>query len=299
MKEVFKDKKTLDNLIAALLNADLSSGDGWDLAMLADAEAELLRATDEPEVKNLYKDIICKINGNIKNDSFVNYMIGKACYKDSEHVDRAVEIAGQLATQGKSESGIFTENNGHVCVCNAYAVYPFYMMYETKNGGKERYNDIIGQIKKLHAESFYERAEKAASDEEALNALIYYAAGLIDVLEVMDQALYEIFGKVREYFKETVKKVLESKKYDDITTVTEYDLLFAYAVLKGCRMKVLLTERYEAFAENIVQKAVVDSDRLSDAPVLYLAAYTYAYSESIKNREYQEYGRAKGGVLWS
>lgn len=299
MKEIFKDQKTFDNLIDALLNVDLRNTDRWDLAMLADAEAELYRATGKEDTERIAKELLCKISDNTQDKSFVNYMIGKACYKNPAYVERAVEIAAQLNSQDKSQTGLFVEPGGQTCVCNAYAIYPFYMMYETKNGGKERYNDIIAQIKQLHSESFYDLKDKASSSVDALNALVYYAAGLIDVLEVMDQALYEIFGKIREFFKETVKTVLSIKKYNDSTQITEEDLLFAYAVLKGCRMKVILTEHYEKIAEDIVFKAITDSDKLSASSVSYVAAYTYAYSESIKNRDYQDYGRGKGGVLWS
>ena len=36
-----------------------------------------------------------------------------------------------------------------------------------------------------------------------------------------------------------------------------------------------------------------------DASANVKSAYILAATESIKNREYQDYGRLKGGVLWS
>lgn len=78
-------------------------------------------------------------------------------------------------------------------------------------------------------------------------------------MEVMDQALYEIFGKVRDYYKLAVNDIKENvvnKK-----SVDEFDnksavLLYAYAVLKGCRMKAIHTEKYENIVDAVVEDAI-------------------------------------------
>ena len=75
------------------------------------------------------------------------------------------------------------------------------MNYETKDGGKEHYNAIIAQYNAIYAECF-ENAGKAAhdGDAKAVKALALFAAGAVDTLEVMDQALYEIFARIREMY---------------------------------------------------------------------------------------------------
>ena len=58
------------------------------------------------------------------------------------------------------------------------------------------------------------------------------------------------------------------------------------------------TEKYASKAEEIFEKAtdkhVADKNSISVS-----AAYITAYSEYIRNRDYQDYGRSNGGVLWS
>lgn len=63
-------------------------------------------------------------------------------------------------------------------------------------------------------------------------------------------------------------------------------------------MKLIQTEKYAANAENIFEMAT-DKHVASKESVFDTAAYIMAYSEYIRNREYQDYGRNNGGVLWN
>lgn len=82
------------------------------------------------------------------------------------------------------------------------------MNYETRDDGKEHYNDIIAQYNVIHEDLYKNTSSKAFKDSDALEALCYYSAALIDTMEVMDQALYEIYRQLMDYYKETVKDVL-------------------------------------------------------------------------------------------
>lgn len=76
--------------------------------------------------------------------------------------------------------------------------------------------------------------------------------------------------------------------------------MFAYAVLKGCRMKALHTEKYEGIVLGVCDKVMsgeIFTDDDTDKNVVSKAALVY--SETVRNREYQDYGRGKGGALWS
>ena len=80
----------------------------------------------------------------------------------------------------------------------------------------------------------------------------------------------------------------------------ESELMFAYAVLKGCRMKALHTEKYEGIVLGVCDKVMageIFTDDDTDKNVVSKAALVY--SETVRNREYQDYGRGKGGALWS
>lgn len=121
-------------------------------------------------------------------------------------------------------------------------------------------------------------------------------------MEVMDQMIYEIYRKMQDYFKASVKAVLETgRDYDDFDDFDEEsELMFAYAVLKGCRMKALHTEKYEGIVLGVCDKVMageIFTDDDTDKNVVSKAALVY--SETVRNREYQDYGRGKGGALWS
>ena len=131
-----------------------------------------------------------------------------------------------------------------------------------------------------------------------LKPLVYFAAALVDTLELMDQALYEIWAKLREFYKETIKAILNSARFT-LGKNKEYDLIFAYAIFKGCRMNLIHTEKYECEAASLFDLVNEDLESLMDASANVKSAYILAATESIKNREYQDYGRLKGGVLWS
>ena len=65
-------------------------------------------------------------------------------------------------------------------------------------------------------------------------------------------------------------------------------------------MKALLTEKYENVAVELLEKIfhfINTQDQQFEAE--YLEAAAFGYSEWIRNREYQDYGINKGGVLWS
>ena len=170
------------------------------------------------------------------------------------------------------------------------------MNYETKDGGKEHYNDIIAQYNAIYAECFKNAGEAAHDgDVKAVKALALFAAGAVDTLEVMDQALYEIFARIREMYKAAVSVLNDTIDNTDSQFVK---LIYAYAVLKGCRMKLIQTEKYASKAEEIFEKAT-DKHVADKSSVAVSAAYITAYSEYIRNRDYQDYGRSNGGVLWS
>jgi rhamnogalacturonyl hydrolase YesR len=114
-------------------------------------------------------------------------------------------------------------------------------------------------------------------------------------MEVMEQPLYEIFDQFKRQFKEAVKALI-SKSGKETTA----DCLYAYAVLKGCRMKALHTEKYEKAALDVLyaveRKAEED---ITSFDVTEVSVLISAYAESLRNRDYQDYGRTKGGVLWN
>ncbi|MDO5338535.1 MAG: hypothetical protein Q4E78_00290 [Eubacteriales bacterium] len=296
MNKSFEIKGYINNVLKEI---GLEGADTFDKALFLNALGKLEAAEHSDEYKDVITEELDKVikdnNISIGQNDLVNFMYGNVCYSVGKN-DIAVNIAKQTETQPRTESGYFTGAEGGKCLCVAFKALSFYMNYETKDGGKEHYNDIIAQYNALYADCF-EDVSKAAhdGDAKAVRALALFAAGAVDTLEVMDQALYEIFARIREIYKAAVAALNETIDSTDSEAVK---LIYAYAVLKGCRMKLIQTEKYAAKAEEIFGKAtdkhVADKNSLADT-----AAYITAYSEYMRNRDYQDYGRSNGGVLWS
>lgn len=234
--------------------------------------------------------------------SLSDYFFGDALFAvadsgvaDEERITAAIKnLAAKLAGQERSHAtatcdGIFSEKLG-----DTYSTQVFYMNYETKFGGKEHYNDVIAQFNILR-ETVYEQAVKALGENSANLEMAAYASAAVDTMEVMEQPLYEIYDRLKRLFKEAVGAMNEASVKGFLEEESSAALLYAYAVLKGCRMKALHTEKYEKTALEILTKAETKAQECTECD----AALVMAYAESLRNRDYQDYGRAKGGVLWS
>ena len=283
------------------------------------------------EVSNLYL-------GNalvfVKNtvDADIAQRAAKACGADSKDIkdtfnkytSAVVEVAKQFATQRKNAIGVFANDNETDVDILAATLKSqvFYMNYETLLGGKERYNDIIAQFNNLQSDT-YNKVLSQLKDEVSNGALyntaqyeaiVYYMCSLIDTMEVMAHPLYEIYDALKSYFKVVVKDTLDLQKKCTQekhiceggvcaftkSAVSAKELYEVYAILKGCRMKALHTEKYENEQLEVINATIEnvckDFDKFDSE---YIMALVMAYGESLRNREYQDYGRNKGGVLWS
>ena len=277
-KMSLKEKSLLINAVQGLYKAtDDEDYKDWVMNTLADAVDE------EGNVAGMDKEDMC--------DSFYfGNLLFFAVAQDDRYKKAILNIEKSLA-----------KADGTMTAKDTWKCQPYFMNYETVYGGKERYNAIIAN---------YNRVVK----EEGVPASAEFACGLIDTMEVMAQPLYEIFAKMKDYYKETVKAVLasdEKAKNETSADNTANDvcnclcadkLLFVYAVLKGCRMKALHTEKYAACQMKVLDCAVeaICSDAASiDSDSTIGATLVLAYAESLRNREYQDYGRNKGGALWS
>ena len=99
----------------------------------------------------LDKVIESGIIDSIDKNSLKHFMIGNAFYTasdftgDDKYKNEAVKLAAGFKNFARNEAGYFKDADDKKCLCKAYSYEPFYMAYETKDGGKEQYNDVIGQ----------------------------------------------------------------------------------------------------------------------------------------------------------
>lgn len=101
---------------------------------------------------------------------------------------------------------------------------PFFMEYETVCGKKERYNQIVDRMEKEGEKGFADAGERDA-----------YLAALVDVIDGISFEIYEKYRALIAVYKRVLKDALsEGKETPELS----------YAILKGCRMGILLNEKY-------------------------------------------------------
>jgi len=291
-------EKVIKQLLPAL---DMAGMDTKQRAYVLDALAQMHKVKNDEEYLKVLQaetsrlaDEILSGNSGLNAGELANFKLANAFYYLAEvtgeerYIDAAKNVAKQLDVQPRNEAGIFVDADGSVSLGASYLSNVFYMKYETANGGKERYNDIIAQYNAMRS-SIYDNASSAQIAE--------YCAALIDTMEVVDQPLYEIFRRLQDLYKEAVKALIEAGVFAEADATA---LRASYAVLKGCRMKALHTEKYEKIALNVLEAAGSSVEKEEcKGDVCYITALAICYSESLKNRQYQDYGRGKGGALWS
>lgn len=208
----------------------------------------------------------------------------------------------QLENHPRTKSGNFWHKKiypNQVWLDGLFMAQPFYMAYETKFGKKSGYPDILSQYKNVRKNIFNEEKELYyhAVDESRksfwadkvtghsknfwLRALGWYQMSIIETMGEMTKAVYEDYNDLQILFKEGIKGVL---KYQDPVSKLFYQVvdhpeaegnyletsgsaMIAASILKACRMKVLLAEKYwhigeEILKEIIKQKLVEDNGHL-------------------------------------
>lgn len=210
----------------------------------------------------------------------------------NEKYRKAIELQmEQLRNHPRTASGNFFHKDiypNQVWLDGINMGLVFYMNYETRFGGKEHYQDIMNQLrnvrknayneeKGLYYHAYDESKQMAWADKETgcspnfwLRAMGWYMVALIDMIEGTDQAIYENYDELKRLFKEALKGLLQYQDKDsklfyqviDRADVegnyleTSGSLMIAYAMLKACRMKVILSEKYEKTAREILDSVI-------------------------------------------
>lgn len=155
-----------------------------------------------------------------------------------------------------------------------YMVQPFYMEYETRYDKKAKYSDIIKQ--------FENADDQIKSGVDDIDQVGLYLVSLIDALSGMSFEIYEKYRKMQDMFKATLTDFLknydkESGFYYGKNAGKEENAMIAYAIIKACRMGIILKEKYAAVGMEIVENLMENrlSDIFSDARAVgsFISAY--------------------------
>ncbi len=219
-----------------------------------------------------------------------------------EKYRRAMELLlGQLEEQPRIQAGNFWHKKiypNQVWLDGLFMAQPFYMAHNTKFGGKDRYVDICRQFEVVQEKMFdkekglyYHGYDESRSifwaDKETgcsanfwLRAIGWFLVSVVDTIEEMDGRVYDHFRQLAEIYKQGVKGILqyqdkESRLFWQVVDhggipgnylETSGSAMIAASILKACRLKVLLAEKYQAAGEEILE-AVIEQ-KLADGRLL-------------------------------
>ena len=205
-------------------------------------------------------------------------------YSAQKKYRKAIDlIRSQLETQPRTKEGNFWHKDIYpwqVWLDGTYMAQPFYMEYETRFNKMQGCIDSYKQFMNIrrhmrdpktglyyhgYDESramYWADPETGCSPNFWLRAMGWFMVAMVDVLERMDEQLYNEYRGIQAMLKQTIEDV---HKFQDEETgmfwqvmdhpgvegnylETSGTALFAYAVLKGVRLG-LLPKRMAAWAE--------------------------------------------------
>lgn len=145
-----------------------------------------------------------------------------------------------------------------------YMVQPFYMEYETRYEKKEKYSDIIKQF-----ENAYNLIKSGNNDIDQVGL---YLTSLIDALSGMSFEIYEKYRKLQDMFKLSLVNLLKDRDKESAENA-----MIAYAIIKACRMGIILKEKYAPAGVEIVESLMENkpADIFNDARAVgpFISAY--------------------------
>ncbi|MCR5304772.1 MAG: glycoside hydrolase family 88 protein [Lachnospiraceae bacterium] len=188
-------------------------------------------------------------------------------------------LMGQLKGFPRAENGSFWHKDRYpeqIWLDGLYMASVFYLDYETRFDRKEQYPDVMTQFrnvrkymfddeKKLYYHGYdHVKAQPWANKDTGLSSNFWSRAcgwwlmALVDALDVMSDQIYEDYREIQDLLKEACDGMLKYRSSEDglIYQVVDHpeaegnytessgSLMMAYALMKGCRLKALLPEKY-------------------------------------------------------
>ena len=202
-----------------------------------------------------------------------------------EKYDKAIELTfSQIKTHPRTKEGNFWHKKiypNQVWLDGLYMAQPFYTRYQTLRG-KMNYADIVNQFKNVRKIMFDPKAKlyyhgydsertmfwadkkTGLSKNFWLRSIGWFTVALVDVLDYMDEQMYDEYNTIKSILKETVDGILEyqdkdSKMFYQVPNYpgkkgnyleTSGSAMIAYALLKGVRLEAL-PPRYQQIGLDI------------------------------------------------
>ncbi|MBO5278995.1 MAG: hypothetical protein J6B06_05870 [Lachnospiraceae bacterium] len=137
------------------------------------------------------------------------------------------------------------------------------MKQDTETGKKENYNAIRDRFKAIN-EEFYAAGQEKVTAKNGL-----YLLSLIDTMSVMSQEIFEHYKYFESLYKKALKEILSCYKEETGMFAVKADqavdgsnpldmaatFMISCAVLKGCRMRAILSEKYLEIGKTLYETA--------------------------------------------
>ena len=202
-----------------------------------------------------------------------------------EKYDKAIELTfSQIKTHPRTKEGNFWHKGiypNQIWLDGLYMAQPFYTRYQTLRG-KMNYADIINQFKNVRKLMFDDKAKlyyhgydsertmfwadkkTGLSKNFWLRSIGWFTVALVDVLDYMDEQMYDEYNTIKALLKETIDGILEyqdkdSKMFYQVPNYpgrkgnyleTSGSAMISYAILKGVRLEAL-PPRYQQIGLDI------------------------------------------------
>lgn len=114
-----------------------------------------------------------------------------------------------LKNSPQSENGVFgcvEDSSRNISGSVMFAVYPFYMEYETRYHNKAEYAQIVRQLLTL-----------APSEQTDMEQTGWYLMTVIDVIDSMSREIFEHYKSLEEIFKKTIRNILAAGWNNDFS----------------------------------------------------------------------------------
>ena len=145
-----------------------------------------------------------------------------------------------------------------------YEALPLYLEYETKFNEKENYNDVYRCMKDARA--------VFQNEKVPMKNRMYDLMALIDMYENSSEEVFEQHKQYAIWFKAALRDALAYQQYEFNETA-----VIAYCMLKGCRLGILLQEKYQKLAEEMVCKLLeLDFAEMKATGAVGIMAMAYA-----------------------
>lgn len=279
-----KDKMKVEGFIDEYLKKFQSSTDerNYEVSSVVVSMMQMYDVLGDEKYLSLINEYLkhfVKEDGTIENKFADNFDAGSVNYgkllffmydqTGGEKYRKAIEAVMELLRENPE---ILSPDQ--VSMEGLYMVQPFYMEYETRYGKKAKYGDIIKQ---------FEKADNLLGTENKnIRQTGLYLISLIDTLSGMSFEIYEKYRKLQDMFKRTLVNLLkgrdkESGTYYGETAGDAENAMIAYAMIKACRMGIILKEKYAAegmeMVENLVENKLTDIFNNARAVSPFLSAY--------------------------